>query len=94
MTLLPAYLIFVIFWTPAPFSIDTKNTLIPDFLTPKNTKFMIFTPKQNNSHFFDTGLKILTPAPLVVLVTNIRYVPESSQIYQTLHCLVLGDLWG
>ena len=73
MTLLPAYLIFVIFWTPAPFSIDTKNTLIPDFLTPKNTKFMIFTPKQNNSHFFDTGLKILTPAPLVVLVTNIRY---------------------
>ena len=68
------YVIFVILLTPAPFSTDTKNTLIPDFLTPKNTKFMIFTPKQNNSHFFDTGLKILTPAPLVVLVTNIRYV--------------------
>ena len=26
-----------------------------------------------NSGFFDTRLKILTPAPLVVLVTNIRY---------------------
>ena len=45
-------------------------------LTPKNTKFMIFTLKHTNSHFFDTGLKILTPAPLVVLVTNIRYAPN------------------
>ena len=26
-----------------------------------------------NSGFFDTRLKILTPAPLVVLVTNIRH---------------------
>ena len=35
---------------------------------------MIFTPKHTNSHFFDTSLKILTPAPLVVLVTNFKYV--------------------
>ena len=28
------------------------------------------------SEFFDTRLKILTPAPLVVLVTNIRYASE------------------
>ena len=34
---------------------------------------MIFTLKHTNSHFFDTGLKILTPAPLVVLVTIFRY---------------------
>ena len=67
------YLKFVIFLTPAPFSTDTKNTPIPDFLTPKNTKFMIFILKHTNSHFFDTGLKILTPAPLVVLVTNLKY---------------------
>ena len=34
---------------------------------------MILTPKYTNSHFFDTSLKILTPAPLVVLVTNFKY---------------------
>ena len=34
---------------------------------------MIFTPKHTNSHFFWHHLKILTPALLVVLVTNIRY---------------------
>ena len=28
------------------------------------------------SGYFDTRLKILTPAPLVVLVTNIRYEPD------------------
>ena len=50
-------MIFVILLTPAPLSTDTKNTLIPDFLTPKNTKFMIFTPKHANSHLFDTSLK-------------------------------------
>ena len=48
-------MIFVILLTPAPFSTDTKNTLIPDFLTQKNTKFMIFAPKHTNSHFFDTS---------------------------------------
>ena len=47
------YVIFVFLLTPAPFSADTKNTLIPDFLTPKYTKFKIFTPKHTNSHFFD-----------------------------------------
>ena len=31
-----AYLVFLIFFKPAPFSTDTKNTLIPDFLTQKN----------------------------------------------------------
>ena len=46
-----AYVIYVILLTPAPFSNDTKKTLIPDFLTPKNTKFMIFTPKHTNSQF-------------------------------------------
>ena len=45
------YVIFVTLLTPAPFSTDTKNTLIPDFLTPKNTKFMISTPKYTNLHF-------------------------------------------
>ena len=58
----------------APFSTDTKNTLILDFLTQKeNTKFMIFTSKHTNSHFFDTSLKSLTPALLVLLVTNMRF---------------------
>jgi len=67
------YLKFVIFLTPAPFSTDTKNTPIPDFLTLKKHKIHDFTQKHTNSHFFDTGLKILTPAPLVVLVTNFKY---------------------
>ena len=71
--LLGAYVIFVILLTPAPFLTDTKNTLIPDFLTPKNKKIMIFTSKHTNSHVFDTSLKILIPALLVVLVTNMRY---------------------
>ena len=46
------YVRFVILLTPAPFSADTKNILIPDLLTPKNTKFKIFTPKHTKSHFF------------------------------------------
>ena len=41
---------------------------------------MIFTPKHTNLHFFDTSLKILTPAPLVVLVTNIRYASYVIQV--------------
>ena len=64
------------FFDTSRFSTDTKNTLIPDFLTPKNTKFMIFTLKHTNSHSFYTGLKILTPAPQVVLVTNFKYEPS------------------
>ena len=52
------YVIFVFLLTPAPFSADTKNTLIPNFLKPKYTKFKIFTPKHTNSHFFDTRLRI------------------------------------
>ena len=36
-----AYVIFVFLLTLAPFSADTKNTLIPDFFTPKNTRFYI-----------------------------------------------------
>ena len=32
------YVIFVFLLTPAPFSADTKNTLIPDLLTPTYTK--------------------------------------------------------
>ena len=32
------YVIFVILLTQAPFSTDTKNTQIPDFLTPKKHK--------------------------------------------------------
>ena len=39
---------------------------------------MIFTSKHTNSHFFDTSLKILTPALLVVLVTNMRYECDST----------------
>ena len=34
-TPLSSYVMFVILLTPAPFSADTQNTLIPDFLTPK-----------------------------------------------------------
>ena len=80
------YVRFVILLTPAPFSADTKNTLIPDFLTPENPKFMIFTPKHNNSHFFDTSLKILTPALPVVPVTNIRYAMEFLFSETVEHC--------
>ena len=60
-----AHVIFVILSTPAPFSADTKNALIPDFLTQKNTKFKIFTPHQAEN---------LTLALPVVPGTNIRYV--------------------
>ena len=54
--------IFVILLTPAKFQADIKNSLILDFLTPKNTKFRILTPKHINSHLVYTRL------------TNIRYV--------------------
>ena len=33
------------FLTPAPFSTDTKNTLIPDFLTPTKHKIHDFHTK-------------------------------------------------
>ena len=39
------YVIFVILLTPAPFSTDIKNTLIPDFLTPKIHKIHDFHTK-------------------------------------------------
>ena len=38
------------------FSAGIKNTAIPDFLTPKNTKFKIFTPKHTIKFIF-----LLTP---------------------------------
>ena len=68
-----AYMIFVFLLTPEPFSADTKNTLIPDFLTPKYTKFKIFIPNTIIHIFFDKRLKMLTPALPVVPGTNLRY---------------------
>ena len=41
---------------------------------------MIFTPKHTNSHFFDTSLKILTPALLVV----------AGDKYEVCHCVVMS----
>ena len=61
------YVIFVFLLTPAPFSADTKNTLIPDL----NLRFL----HQNTliHFFFDKRLKIWTPALPVVPGTNLRY---------------------
>ena len=50
---------------------------------------MIFTPKHTNSHLFDTNQKILTPALLVVLVTNMRYGPHSNVFVFLLFTLLL-----
>ena len=67
------YVIFVFLLTPAQFSADTKNTLIPNFLKPKYTKFKIFTPNTLIHIFFEKRLKMLTPALPVVPGTNLRY---------------------
>ena len=39
------YVIFVFLLTPAQFSADTKNTLIPDCFTPKYTQIQDFHTK-------------------------------------------------
>ena len=44
-------MIFVILLTPAPFSADTKNTLIPNLKTPKNIKFRFYSHQHTNSLF-------------------------------------------
>ena len=46
-------MIFVILLTPAPFPADTKNTLIPDLLTPKH-KILDFHTKTHEFTFFLT----------------------------------------
>ena len=46
------YIIFVILLTPAPFSTDIKNTLIPDFLTPKKHKIHDFHTKNTLIYIF------------------------------------------
>ena len=56
------------------FSADAKNTLIPDLLTPKYTKFKIFTPKHTNSHF-------LTPCYLI----HIRWSVTPQQWHAITH---------
>ena len=64
---------FVIMLTPAPFSANTKNTIVPNFWHQKNTKFHISTPKHISSQYFDTRLRILTPACGACDVTKIRH---------------------
>ena len=49
------YVIFVFLLTSVPFPTYTKNTLIPNLLTPKCTKFKICTQKHSNSHFLTKG---------------------------------------
>ena len=48
------------------------------FLGNKKYPEIYILLKHTNSHFFDTGLKMLTPAPLVVLVTNFKYAAVMS----------------
>ena len=57
-TLVHFYTLLFHTWYLSFCSADTKNTLSPDFSTPKNKKFKIFTPKHTNSHFVDTRLRI------------------------------------
>ena len=54
-----------------------------------NTKVMVVVKLSLCEEFFDTNLKILTPAPNVVHVTNMRYVISSP-----LHQGQLGPMVG
>ena len=53
------YVIFVFLLTPAPFSADTKNTPIPNFVDTKIHKIQDFHTKTHiilrKAEYFDTG---------------------------------------
>ena len=57
-------------WHQHHFQLTPKNTLIPVFWHQKTQNYRFL---HQNTNFFDTRLKCLTPASHVVHVTNIRY---------------------
>ena len=63
-----------------------KRLYIRFFTPQKHAKSRFLDEKCIDSWFFDTRLKNLTPAPLVVLVTNMRY-GHPTTVCTILHCI-------